>query len=221
MMDGNRPDHSQEDSIIKPVDLGESPSPGDPIPWYKTWFLVYFSPSESTYRRLAENPSVSFWKGLLWVVLSALISSFLAIALYFLSDGRLVHDDLIDAGELAFLVPFLSPLGAGIGFWVIVKLLNWIANWQQGDGSIESLSYLVGAIYAPGSMVESTVEALSINPLIILALRMIINLVMFSLIIIGIKTIYRFSWFKASMTLLLPLILVGTLVFSCQFMLNL
>ncbi|MCX8067864.1 MAG: YIP1 family protein [Anaerolineae bacterium] len=190
---------------------------GKEVPWYKIWLKVYLQPSEESYQELLSRCDTRMRRPLVWMATSTGIAAAFPLFLFVLTNGRVVHPDLervLRAGAWALyvlggvLAVALSPLI----FWGIVRALDGLAREMGGSGSTEHLAFLVGAAYAPLIVVSTLIEGV-LGLFMSLVLELALAFFIAFLITIGIRTVYRLSWWRsAAVVLICGALLFGALL---------
>jgi len=184
-------------------------------PWYKVWFKVYFSPSVNTYQSLIHSSNATLSRGMTWVAVGTGINVFFPLFLYWISNGRILHDDLADAlnasGEMGWVMYAISGFFAiafsAIFFSITIKIIDWLAQKMGGTTNAERLGFLTGAIWTPGGIIETVIEGLS--PIAIgLTLRLIIFSIEAVLLTIGLRAANQLNLWKA----IVVIIILGILI---------
>lgn len=192
--------------------------PAPQISILQIWYLALARPSEEAYQTIYREPSASISKSLLWVAVGSLIAGTLAFlaqsgawarALSQLGDQSQFGDlALGSAVALLCLVPFIVVF-AIVGLLIYTGILHFIAGALGGDGRFEDLLYMLATIAAPMSVVNG---ALGVIPVIGGCLALPLAAYNFYLNGLAIKAVHRFSWGRAIVTLLIPVLVVFLLV---------
>lgn len=177
----------------------------------KTWLNVLLHPKE-TFAAEKENSSLN--KGIYTLFLALLISKgiYIIIKLVFLgvlqdiSNVSMLPNVIVDIIFLLFI--------QGIIF-IPAKLLG-------GQGNIKQQFYLFSLVYAPLAIIFAVISVIQFFPagsIILLAVNILLLVYEAYLITIVIKETHNFSFMKALVTWLIPLIVLivlmvlGTLIF--------
>ncbi|HEY77267.1 MAG TPA: hypothetical protein G4O00_14015 [Thermoflexia bacterium] len=183
----------------------EKEKPTRKDPWYKVWFQVYFSPSVDRYRSLVEVEGITAAKGALWFTVSVGLGAVFPAILYWATGGRIVHDDL---RPIIMMEEMVSP-GAGWMMWIMtgvvgvvispllfyagVWIVHWLARKMGGEGNLNELGYLLGAIAAPNGIANTLIEG-AVPTAWNLLLRLPLIGVQVILSTIAVRAIYRLGW---------------------------
>ncbi|HKJ38468.1 MAG TPA: hypothetical protein VJ972_06815 [Anaerolineales bacterium] len=163
------------------------------LPWYKVWAYAYISPTEKTYRNLIQDPKANSNRASIWVGASqggiAIIYMLLAIL-------------------------FGALIGAPIMMFISASITHWLATKLGGEGTSDQIAFLLGAIIAPGYLIDSVVEGVLGNNRIGLGIRIAFFLYQGFLLLIAIKAVYTLSLLKAIGVVLLIALLIA-LVLGC------
>jgi hypothetical protein len=193
-------------------------------PWYKIWAKVYFFPKEQTYETLLQDSNAKTSRAIIWVGISILVIGIAPILLYWVSGGRFIHDDLVDAGitsqgEIALFysligVFFAALIGAPIGMGIATSLIHWLATKMGGDGIVEKFGFLLGAIVAPAYLIDSAIEGITGNNFIGLGLRMALSIYQAFLLFTVLKANYKLTKGKA-LGVILVLAVAFVIIVGC------
>ena len=133
-------------------------SVGNKMSWYEVWLLAIFSPTESTYRKIIEDPSAKPGRGYLWVFISSFISIIITAIFFGMRAGTLLPELYAQAPELAAMNPqqFLgyglivmlvaSPILAGLAILLVMLqagIYQLIAKIFIGEGTFSEMVYML------------------------------------------------------------------------------
>lgn len=193
-----------ENRLVQMPHVEPTDTLSEKTPWYKVWFKVYFSPHTETYKSLMQADGVSLSRAKIWIADSTTIGVLFPLVLYWLSGGRIIHDDLANALRTAggigwvlwIMSGFLGIVFSIIIFQVGVHTVNWLAQRLGGINNTEQMGFLMGAIGAPASIVDTLIEGL-LSPTLGLVLRGILLLIEIILVVILLRAAHQLSWWRA------------------------
>lgn len=136
--------------------------------WAEVWTAVLTKPRLDTFIEVLNDPQATLRRALLWVYLGGLALS--AVTLYQMVNNPLLQESInsspefsgVDVqaalnGTLIMGVPIASAL-ALLFFMALIYAMHWIALQLSKDKSktqsYSKLAYLIGAIYAPLSIIS-------------------------------------------------------------------
>jgi hypothetical protein len=194
-----------------------------PHSWTQAWLITLTQPNELSYTALADDPSASLRKGFAWVFVSGLVSTAVASLLRMafissmLSSMESSSNSTFGIGivllvTLVCVVPFSAALG-GLFLMIYAGIQQFVANALGGEGSVTRLYYVMSAYTAPVSMAAAL---LSLIPLLGSCLSAVLGLYTLALNALALKTVNRFGWGSAVLSMIVPLIFV-VLIFVIVF----
>lgn len=198
------------------------PAKSGKMSWYQVMAQVYSQPSVESYQDVVSCQGIRFSRVYLWIFSSTLLAMLIPPALYYATGGKIVHNDLKSTFLLgnagmgiyfaagvsnALLVPLIFMAGAGI--------LHWLAQRLGGTGHYKPLVFLLGAVYAPGNLLDQLLEGF-LPTVLGLVFRLGLLLIMAYLSILSVKTVHQLSWGKAVLVFAIPA-LVAALLSGCYF----
>ena len=179
--------------------------------WLADWVRIYLHPAEQTFLEVAASPAARPSTAYLWIFLAGVLFVTSSDLSYALATPAVLDDNY-------WLKLPIAALGIGGGlvlsFASSVAIKQWIAKLQSGTGAYAPLAYLFGAIYAPFALVASAsalLAALSSMRIVAGATCGLAFLYALYLQILAVKSINRFGWKEAALSVLIPF--AGVLVF--------
>lgn len=143
--------------------------------WYEVWWEVLSYRSVEAFEDLLRDPKATAGRAYLWVGISGLISSLIAVMLQSSAISNLLNSpefqELQGGSTLnfsAYLWAFMLcmvPMGA---FFSVLNLMisgaiqNFLAGMFGGTGKYASTVYLLGAISAPLSIISTVISVIPI-----------------------------------------------------------
>ncbi|MCA9890251.1 MAG: YIP1 family protein [Anaerolineae bacterium] len=153
--------------------MQQNPTPKPPqLParysWAEVWTAVLTKPRIETFQEILNDPQATMRRALIWVYLGGLALS--SVALYILFSNPEVQQALNQSPEFSGLdvqsalggmlltsVPIYSAL-ALLVFMGLIYAMHWIAmklsQQKAKTRAYNNLAYLIGAIYAPLSIIS-------------------------------------------------------------------
>jgi hypothetical protein len=194
-----------------------------PHSWTQAWLISLTQPNEMSYTALAEDPSASIRKGFAWVFVSGLIASgvasvlrlaFISTALSGLeqSSDMTTEIGIVALITLACLIPFSAAL-AGVGLMIYAGIEQFVAGALGGEGSFARLYYVMAAYTAPISLAAAL---LALIPFLGACVSGLLGFYSLGLNALAIKSVNRFGWGSAVLSMIVPLIFV-VLIFVIVF----
>lgn len=139
------------------MDISSSAEPaGQPMPWYEVWMEVVTHPSKDSFRRILSDPTAGAARAFMWVGVIGLIFGILQ-AVVTQVTGVSPAGGMGLATSMACLaigVPIFSVIGLAIG----AGILRFIAGLLGGTGNFNDLTFSLGAVSAPISIVSSLIS---------------------------------------------------------------
>lgn len=201
----------------------QAPAPAaSPGSFLQIWILALTRPREDTYQAFAEDSALSISRAAIWIFLSSLVAGGIGMTLQFGQLGPMMRE-LGREGDVAALAGLgmasllcLVPLFAGFtlaGQAIYIAILQFVAGALGGVGSFEGLFTATAAYIAPVTLVSGVLGAI---PLVGACLSLPVSLYAAYLGILTVKSVNRFSWGRAILTFVIPLIvffLCGLILF--------
>jgi len=212
-----------------------SPESAPEMSLIETWMEAFTKPNESTFERIAAQPSASASKAFLWVFVASLFTTFVTFVVQTINFGG-------QAGFRQFLPPELAnqlpasavpsiglgtvicgaPVGAifaVIGFAIATALVQWVAKMFGGTGTFDKLAYAFSAITVPYSVVTAVLTLFGLIPFVgnILAGlgSFALSIYLIVLEVLAVKAVDRLDTGKAVGAVLLPVLVIFLLVCCC------
>lgn len=186
------------------------------------WVLALTRPREDTYQALAEDPALSTGRAALWILISGLVSSAVAMTLQFGQLGPIIRELGQDSdvaalaglgmASLLCLVPLFAVFTL-VGQMIYIAILQFVAGALGGVGSFQGLFTASAAYIAPVTLVSGLLGAI---PLVGACLSLPISLYAIYLGVLAVKSVNRFGWGQAVLTFIIPFIvffLCGLILF--------
>ncbi len=191
--------------------------------FYRIWLAALTRPREETYQALGDDPNLTVGQAALWIGVSSLVGYGLAFLLQFAQFAELMRQASEQGGleaisgmgvviSLLCLVPLVAVFAVA-GQMIYVAILQFVASALGGAGSFRGLFVATAAYTAPVTLLTSALAAI---PFVGGCLTLPLSLYALYLGALSIKSVNRFDWGHALLTLLVPLIisiLIGVLIF--------
>ncbi len=177
--------------------------------------MALTQPNVRSYTALADDPSASVGKAFAWVFVSGLVASAIAslLRLAFISSTltglEQSSDTRIGLGIVALVtlvcvVPFSAAL-AGVGLMIYAAIQQFVAGALGGEGSFARLYYVMAAYSAPISVAAAL---LALIPLLGACVSGLLGFYSLGLNALALKSVNRFGWGSAVLSMIIPLIFV-------------
>jgi len=192
--------------------------------FFEAMIKAITSPSQATYRSLAQNPKASAGTGFLWLGGAAAVSSLISILLVqiFKFNPLLDFFNQYDGGYWAMqmrsnvfttIISLICavPIGAIVAvvvFAIVVGLLHLVASLLGGSGNYGQLVYMLALISVPTTFISAILAPIPY----IGCLTFLLSIYVLVLEVLAIDAVYQFGIAKAALTLLVPVILLCCLV---------
>ena len=191
----------------------EMPPAVAPHSWSQAWLVAVTQPNIESYTALADDPSASVKKAFAWVFVSGLIASGVAslLRLAFISTALTGLEQSSDATigigvvaliTLACVIP-ISAAMAGVGLLIYAGIEQFVAGALGGEGSFTRLCYVMAAYTAPISLAAAL---LALIPFLGACVGAILGFYSLGLNALAIKSVNRFGWGNAILSMIVPLI---------------
>ena len=197
------------------------PPPSGVSEWISVWRDAITRPSEQTFARIAQAPNAKLTTAFLWIFLSSLISSLLAIP----AQGQMMRQMIQSFGleEQGFptagggLMTAIcgAPVGALISvvvFAAVVGIVQLLAKMFGGRGTFDQLAYAIAAILTPFYLVSGVLSLLSAIPAVgwcFGILGFLVGLYVLVLEVMAVKGVNQFGWGQALAAMLLPVFAIA------------
>lgn len=117
--------------------------------WYEIWRDVFLHPSDKTFVRILEDPAASPRRVYIWLAVVGLLS------------GLLKAISTLEISVLRQILTVISgPIIAIVGLALVAAFLHWNSKRFKGQGSYARMVYVLGAIYAPASLIMIILDVL-------------------------------------------------------------
>lgn len=184
-----------------------------PLSWTQAWLIALTQPNERSYTTLAEDPSASVRKAFAWLFVSGLIASAIASLLRLalissaLSGLEQSSDTTLGLGVVVLMallcvVPISAAI-SGVGLMIFSGIQQFVASALGGQGNFTRLYYVMAAYTAPISVAGSL---LALIPWLGACLSALIGIYTLGLNALAIKSVNRFGWGSAIVSMVVPLI---------------
>jgi hypothetical protein len=209
--------------MTMPAAQASLPPSGQSLSWSQVWLYALTRPSEANFQILLNDPQARPGRGLIWVGITSLIASLIAVVFQILFRPNieemtrfLQRDPGAGAQAGTIVLALLCGIPAGaifavLGTVIYTALVNFTAGALGGKGNFNQLVYLFSAITAPLSLLG-----------VILGLVPIVNCLTFPLAVysiyldtVAVKTVHQLDWLRAAASVLILLILVILIVAVC------
>jgi len=192
-----------------------------------TWIKAVTSPNEETYQQIADDPSASLGKSVLWVfiagVVGGLISGFANYVKY-LIGGPTSLGGLGDYGEFLPEIPVSEPTIIGaivsspvtgfvsvIGALVFVGIVFVVSRALGGTGDYEKLFTTMAAYQVPLGVVTTLVGVIPI----VNCLGFILGIYGLVLAVIANKVVMQYDLGKAIIASVVVPVVIAGIIFFC------
>jgi hypothetical protein len=109
---------------------------------------------------------VSTSRATTWVIICTGIAVAIPLLFYWISHGKIIHDDIADVLRISDEIGWAMYIISGIVgvvltaffFPLVVNIINWLAQKLGGFGNNNQLGLLLGAIWSPSRIIESVIE---------------------------------------------------------------
>jgi hypothetical protein len=203
----------------EPTNAPMLPPPSGVSEWFSVWRDAITRPSDQTFARLAQSPNAKLTTAFLWIFLSSLVSSLLALPargvwmrqmMQMMQSAGFEGQFPDPARGGLFAVICGVPIGAVVSvivFAIVVGVVQLLAKMFGGSGTFDQLAYAIAAIVTPYYLVSGVFSLLSaipfagfcFGPLLLLA-----GLYVLVLEVMAVKGVNQFEWWQAIASLLLP-----------------
>jgi hypothetical protein len=189
--------------------------------WSEIWMAAITGPSIDNYEDIVDDPAANTRRAYIWILSSVTILTlvFLGLAVLRIPTHITPFRGLALGKGGSFPVSLscgvpIAVVVAAIGFTVEVALLNFFASLIGGyqKDSSERLSAILAAIQSPMMFVYLVLFILPDGPLLAVA-SLLVSFYHLYLIGLALQTVYDFSWRRATIVLLLNIIVVTGIIF--------
>ena len=204
----------------EPTNAPMLPPPSGVSEWFAVWRDAITRPSDQTFARIAQSPNAKLTTAFLWIFLSSLVSSLLALPARGVLMGQMMQNfgmegqfpDAARSGLVAVICGV--PIGAVVSvviFAIVVGIVQLLARMFGGRGTYDQLAYAIAAIVTPFYLISGVLGLLSAIPFAgwcFGILGFFALLYVFGLEVMAVKGVNQFEWWQAIVSMLLPVFAV-------------
>jgi Yip1 domain len=200
----------------EPTNAPMLPPPSGVSEWFSVWRDAITRPSDQTFARIAQSPNAKLTTAFLWIFLSSLVSSLLALPARGVWMGQMMQSAGLEgqfpdaARSSLFAVICGVPISAVISvvvFAIVVGIVQLLARMFGGHGTYDQLAYAIAAIVTPFYMISGVLGLLSAIPFAGICFGLLgfaAALYVLVLEVMAVKGVNQFEWWQAIASLLLP-----------------
>jgi len=192
--------------------------PPAPQPIYRHWMAALTRPSERTFAEMTSTPAAKASTGYLWYFVASLVQTLLLAGIQSSTVQTLFSQytgQQVDMGNPLIAAICGAPFGAVLStvfFAIGAAIFQWIAGLFGGRGNVDRMTYALSAILTPYLFVSAILTLLTAVPYvgpIAVGLVSLIGLYILVLEVMAVKGVNGFEWWKAIVTLLVPVFVIG------------
>lgn len=212
----------------------QQPPVGRPMSWQEVWTSAITEPNEQTYWNIIIDPLATTQRAILWIVSAFFVSMFLGLISNALVapinesafNNAFVRNNAVFTSQqptnvfstetqIGFLLCFIpiAIIVIIVIFAIVTGVFHIIARLMGGSGTYDQLFYAFAAFYAPLTIVSGIIGLI---PVLGLCLGFFLMFFQIYLAALAIKTVHRFGWSEAIVTLIMPVSLYLGCIF-CTF----
>ena len=200
----------------EPTNAPMLPPPSGVSEWFSVWRDAITRPSDQTFARIAQSPNAKLTTAFLWIFLSSLVSSLLALPARGVWMSQIMQNaglegqlpNVADSGVMAVIcgIP-ISAVVAVVVFAIVVGIVQLLARMFGGRGTYDQLAYALAAILTPYYLLTGVLGLLSAIPFVVYCAGLLgFGLLLYVVVleVMAVKGVNQFEWWQAIVSLLLP-----------------